>query len=247
MKKLLVLAVLLAIGSAQALVYDWFEGYSDSNSSDWDYLNGGNYENWFDQTTYPTVLPGSGDNVQIDDQGPHGSPHTHFPIIGSDFGTVNQMFLGIAKRADGVSSFTVNSGGSLVSALTGVGWQAGTTGTIEMTSGYHGTAALYLGYVGHGIINLTGNALLDITANLAMAVGAAGGTGEINMNDTAMFRILGDASATGWENTLIVAMDAPQELIAVNFNGTETEYTVIPEPATLGLLAILGLAFLRRK
>jgi len=238
MKKCLTLIALLAlaVGSVQADTVTWLGGlYAGTGGGDWTAA-----DNWLSTAsgTYALTMPQPGDQVQIDGSTVYGSAPT-MPIVNSNVGSVGNLFLGITSGTAGASTLTINNGGNLTSALTGIGWQAGTTGTLDMTGGTHSTAALYLGYSGAGIVNLSGDALLDVTANLAMAVGAVGGTGSITMDGDSMFRILGDSTTLGWENSLITAVGAGDS-IDVNLVGGATEYTVIPEPATLGLFALVG-------
>jgi hypothetical protein len=186
-----------------------------------------------------TVPPGSGDNVLIGEFVVNtGIPVLTMPTLAYDAGTISQLFLGV-QFLEGTSSLTITDGGNLTSSgLTGVGWQPGTVGTLEMTGGTHSTAALYLGHGGTGTINLSGDALLDVTT-ATFAAGANGGSGSMTMDGNAMFSVFGDLTGSGLENTLITAVGAGDSIEA-NLVGGNTEYTVIPEPATLSLVGLVG-------
>ena len=106
---------------------------------------------------------------------------------------------------------------------------------------------LYLGGgngPGIGIVNQSGG-LIHVN-NIGLIFGLGEGAG-IFLSDTAQFWIEQDLTgvdlvAIGWIST----PDAGKQVAQV-YEGTTMKYTVVPEPATLGLLVILGLAFLRRK
>ena len=95
---------------------------------------------------------------------------------------------------------------------------------------------------GHSIINLNDGIISNVTANLDGSsncyIVVDNGKMYINGNYTAAIDnlislglITGKGSKTAYSS----------------FDGTTTRLSTIPEPATIGLLAVLGLAFLRKK
>ena len=116
---------------------------------------------------------------------------------------------------------------------------------------------------GAGVVNMSGSAILH-AGNLVFGQEnpdygvdpLCDGEGVIHMEDSAWLLVNGNLTASGdgradtWiANDYIDANGVPGKSIAVIYNAGDarTEFTVIPEPVTFGLLVILGLAFLRRK
>jgi len=168
------------------------------------------------------------------------------PTIGSNVGTVNDLLMGWTTAQ--ASDLTIGIGGSLgVVALARLGHLAGSTSTIDMTGGLLNIATFHVGFSGDGIVNMSGDAVLDV-AGLGFGYQfAAGGTGAINMEGNSLLKIDGDLSGAGgfgevWTgNGSIVAINGGDS-ISYSYNGGtgQTEFTVIPEPATLGMFALMG-------
>ena len=100
---------------------------------------------------------------------------------------------------------------------------------------------LQIGYAGTGIVNLSGSSVLHAGV---LSFGAAGGNGVVNMEGNSRFLVNTDVTGSDFIGSgLILAINAGagksiQEVYVPANNWTE--YTVIPEPATLGMVALLG-------
>ena len=95
---------------------------------------------------------------------------------------------------------------------------------------------------GHSIINLNAGIISNSTAALD------GTANSLIVVDNGKMYIAGDQTATIdflISSGFVTGKDS--KTAYSSFDGTNTELGAIPEPATLGLLAVFGLAFLRRK
>ncbi len=230
MRKALIMtaaAVVLTIGSAQAETKTWLGGlYAGTGGGEYTALN-----NWFSPAvgSYATNLPDASDDVHIEGTSAYGSAPS-MPVVDSNVGTVNNLFLGVGSSAAGNSSLTILDGGNLVSALTGPGWQAGTTGVVSMAGGYHETSALYVGYSGAGIIKLSGDSVLNVPVEGAFTFGPFDGSGVIHLSGGAKLMLAGDLTVetgSGGATNLTDGglVDAYDSTVVATFNGTETEFT----------------------
>ena len=236
MKKLFLLFVLLTIVavSAQAAVVYWAStalggtaDYADGNSWTADQVNPyGSIPLSTDSLAVITILAGA--TQPIISSAIAQAPTTIGIGWDAGYGELNMVDGGSITANDVTMGFDANapaegvlniSGGTMVIAGTlSVGWNS-SIGTVNQSGGI-----LHLAFpptFSHGVINLS---------------------------DTALFMINGDQTGLNLVSNGWVATTAPEIVLEI-FNSVDgrTEYTVVPEPTTLGLLAVLGLAFLRRK
>ena len=241
MKKLLVLTALIMIAAVttQAAVV-WWAG---------DLLGGdGNYAN--------------GNSWSVDAVNPYGSE----PLATDENGLITDWVTSVMP--------TISSAISQAPTTLGIGWDQG-SGELNVVAGGSITGpgtALVVGYDGanvpanEGILNISGGSVV-VGGALVVGAGANHGIGTlnlsggllyagdlvlndgiINMSNDAKLWINGDLSSLllvdwGW----MTVPAGKSSVVVYNIADDRTEWSVIPEPATLGLLAILGLAFLRRK
>lgn len=256
MKKLVILAVLLAMvsGSAQADTLGWGAFF------DGDFANAGN---WFEGG--PSTMPGMDDLYIDSDYTPFGAGiiPAAMPTLSSL--STNAYMLIVNPFYD--ASMTITAGGELrVGLLARLGQgnlMNGSTGTLNMDGGYMVSGILEIGHnlndgtntvqSANGVVNMSGNAILH-TANLSFGQGIAGygfdaaatGIGQVNMTDETLFVVNGDHTAESWVGDGWITAVGAGESISVFYNSIDarTEYTVIPEPTTLGLLGLVGAGML---
>ena len=131
------------------------------------------------------------------------------------------MYIGWGGNVTSTGRLTV-AGGSIV------------VGSLNMASGTNSHASVQVtsGYLHAGTITLGGaetSSRFDI-----------GGTGLIFVN--------GDLTGLGLPGNVIFSLDGGGTSIQESFDGSLTKFEVIPEPATFGLLALMGggMLFARR-
>jgi len=236
MKKLLVLAALLAVCavSTQAAVVYWASDAFGGN---------GNYTN--------------GNCWSADLATPYGTP----PLSTDSHGLITSM--------GGTLMPTISSTISQAPATTGIGWDHGYAELNVVDGGLITMNDVIMGFDGNfaaeGVLNINGGTVV-IAGLLSVGwisstgtVNQSGGVlhlafpptfnhGVINLSETAFFLINGDQTGLNLVSNGLVTTTAPKT-VSEFFNSVDgrTEYRVVPEPASLGLIAILGLAFLRRK
>lgn len=298
MKKLLIMVAVLVAGiTVQAGNYDWFEGFANSDSTDWNAPG-----NWFDSDTgsFAATAPEAADWVRIEGASWAGGPASHFPVINSDAGSVTVLSVG-GVAGSGTGELTIGTGGSLnvssdirladqyvagngvlninggtlatpqimtgllsgnnatinmnggsasVSGLYRLGTTAGSTGTLNMSSGLTVAGQLEVGSYGNGVVNLSGDAILHAGIYYSGEQFGVGGTGVIYLEDSAQFLVNGDHVTSGHAGNVIalgwVAAANSGESIVANYDtaNSRTVYSVIPEPATLGLFGFIGAGLL---
>jgi len=232
MKKLLIFAaVAAATVGAQAETLSWVGTVGGGDGTSWTVPG-----NWFDHTppgAISVVAPSSGSVVQIDDD-IFGNPITTWPTVGTAE-QITQLVLG--NESFGLldvagSGSLVVSGGAYIGNLG--------AGTLSLSdSSYFLAGNLIFGNQSvAGAVNMAGSSILHAGA-LTYLNGDV--TSMINMTDSAWMIINGDQTGAGYENTRILASGAGESIsVAYNAVDNRTEYTVIPEPATMGLFALLG-------
>ena len=241
MKKLLVLTALLKIVAvtAQAATV-WWAG--DTLGGDNDYANGNSWS--------------------VDAVNPYGS----VPLATDEHGLITTIVSPIMP--------TISSAISQAPLTLGIGWDQG-NGELNVVDGGSITGPgtdLVVGYDGsdpsstEGVLNISGGSVvvggllavgagsfhgvgtLNLSGGLLHAGSLALNDGIINLSNNANLWI--DQDLSGLDLVALGWMTVPAgKTAAVTWNAAEgrTEWSVIPEPATLGLIAILGLAILRRK
>ena len=246
MKKLLVLTALMMIAAVttQAAVAIWtgdlFSG------GDGDYANGQSWTTNSGVSAYGMVPQDTDSHGLISFIVTAIAPTISSPILQAP------AAIGVGWDLMGSGELNIVDGGSINAVTLNVPFgQAGgptNVGVINMSGGtLTASDHLYLGGgsgPGIGIINQSGG-LIHVN-NIGLIFGLGDGAG-IFLSDSAQFWIEQDFTgldlvAIGWISTPDVGKQVAQA-----YEGTTMKYWVIPEPATLGLIAILGLAFLRRK
>ena len=238
MKKLLTIIVLLAVCavSTQAAVVYW-TGDAWGNPGTDDYADGNSWSAGGEWPTPYGTPPLSTDS--------HGlitpAVATFWPTISS---TIAQtpIALGIGWDSDG----TLNVVDGALVTFNEVYLPAFETqvnlGTLNISGGNMIAAVLNVGYgVSIGTVNQSGGIL--------HCGSVVWNNGVVNLSDSAFFLINGDQTALDLVGNGWIATPTPGNSVVEVYNATDarTEYTVVPEPATLGLLSLLGFAFLRRK
>jgi hypothetical protein len=163
--------------------------------------------------------------------------------------------LNVTQQA-GSNGLLVMSGGSVTvgdatSDTLKIGFRG--TGTLDMTGGtLTSIGSMYVGHNtggGVGTVNLSGG-VIELNHNAASPLLVQNG-GVINMSDDGILKFLG-GDRTGLVANFVsdgrISVAEGKEISAV-FNGTDTVVTVIPEPATLGLVSAFaaGTLFVRRR
>ena len=225
-KYLVIAALLVGTISAQGTQI-YFRGGIDA-----DYTKVGN---WLsnDFATVSAYVPGLGDIAEI-----HSGAILVTPVISSSAPDVGTLHIG-SNSPEG--SLIVVDGGSINAGTLRVGQAA--IGTLSMTGGLIEGALLNVGYNGGtGIVDLSGNSIIHYN----QVDFSSGASGTANMADNAKFRVTsisGAAADALIDNGNILASNAgagkPIEWNWIPAGGY-VEYTVIPEPATLGMVALLG-------
>ncbi len=259
MKSLLIIIItLLAVSISQATTYRWLGGlYGGTGGGDWTAAN-----NWYDGASLSTVVPGASDTAQLDGLF-GGNTLPTMPIVDSDVGSLTMLMFGMNEG--GTATLTIQNNGQInAGTLMRIGHLDNSTGIVNMTSGYLETASAQIGYQEDGYPSTGGDGIINMSGSCTQRFGALGfgqdqstsygGTGVIHMRDNAVLIVNGDmvtsGSAAHWIDTgaIDTAGIATKYIAPVYNSGNNwTEFTVVPEPGTIGLLCLLGLAFLRKK
>lgn len=251
MNKYLLCVVLLATAAVQADTLDWagssaaFPAIGDSNWS--------NADSWRSQTTGLGGVPTLGDTLFIQRYawGNEGVPGGAWDT-GADGAILNTTITGLGnvwlahQDAIGIiggqtAELTLNNGANLSAAALLMANVANSTTTVNMS----GNAMMTVGDLWNGIsstanINMSGTSALNVTG----AFQDQGGTWGVTMDADSVLTIAG--GSTGWANSTITALNAGSgdSILATDQGGGIMEYTVIPEPATLGLVTFISVGML---
>ena len=242
MKKLLVLIALLMIGAVttQAAVVIWTGDFFPGG--DGDYANGLSWTADEGVTAYGTPPLATDSHGLISYFATLIAPTINSAILEAP------IMLGIGWDLVGDGVLNVVDGGSITAnnVSLGVSDLASTEGVLNIDGGTFIVAgSLTLGW----IQNFSGLGTINQSAGvLHLASPPIFNNGVINLSDTAFFLINGDQRSLDLVGNGYITAPTGETVAEVwNEGDGRTEYTVVPEPATLGFLAILGLAFLRRK
>lgn len=230
--KMLILTTLLVAGVVHADHYNWVGSLWVPPGTDWTATT-----SWFVQETggAATALPGAATHVIIDEY-LYGNHITTMPTLSANIGAVQYLTLGWDNV--GTTSMNVADGGNVyVSGFATLGHLPGSSGTLNMTGGALVANILNVGNDGSGVANLSGNSLLH-----AGLVGFGSGGGVVSMAENALFVVNGDVTGSDLVGTgHVVALNAGESIREFyNADLARTEFSVIPEPSTLGLVALLG-------
>ncbi len=245
MKKLLVIVALLAIGIVQAATVHWTSGSAWGVGGDtaWD-----NSVNWLHNDWETHAVPAADDTVYIDryTAGNLGLLTTFDPTLSSVTPSFTIVVLSAQPAGPEINLSLIN-GASLNAVNLQLGAGTDATNTMYMSGNASATAGgLWVGVQPSACskIQMVDTSTLTVNAGLFFT----GVDSQILMDDSAKVSLPTILVTDGWENTVINAINAQKTIARVDNGGTGwTEYSVVPEPATFGLLAVLGLAFLRRK
>ena len=240
MKKLIVLATLLAVTASQGAVVRWggnalggTDSWSDGNS-------------WFDTAIAPAPygVPTSptDSHALIGNQSGAFGPIT-MPVVTSALANVPDV-IGVGWD-ESYGELTIAPGGSMNANFMYLGWGGVvSTGKVSVTGGSIVVGNLSLGSGGDN------RATVEVTSGFLHAGTVNLGAGAfVNLSGAGLFFVNGDQTGFGLPGSIVVSLDGAGTSIQESFDGSITKFEVIPEPATLGLVAALGgaLLFIRRK
>ncbi len=244
-----VLAVVLGAVSAQAAEITW-NGSVDNDA--------GNAANWDGG-----VLPGVGDQMQIaiGGSGPVVTANTSvfraslggmawagtaaattptaLTLQSGTFSTTEWFLLGFEDNT--TNTFNMSGGTLNVGTDLFIGAHEGGSGTYNMSGGTATANNFAVGWPGAGVgdpqfgqLNLTGGSITTTLFYLEPAGQIDITDGQLHINDDRVADIntwIGDGSITAFGGA---------GTVVVSYDGSQTHVSAIPEPATLGLVALMG-------
>ncbi len=171
------------------------------------------------------------------------------PIVNSAVGSgdVPQM---LAAGSDGPGSLTVTNGGSITAINLAVGRGGAGEGKLFVSAGtmtVSGDTTIAADDTTSGIVEINNGGTLHLE-NSPIFGTAAGSV--INISGSSSKLIINtDVTSSNYVSNGHIAAPESGKSILENYDSgdDQTEYTVVPEPATLGLLSLLSLLFLRKK
>lgn len=243
--KWMMMVVLFAAVSArvQASQYAW-ASLQATDTDEWHEVK--NW--WWGDGGNPTEAPGADDNVVIG--AIFANTQLNWPVMNTPE-TVANLFLGGGKGTPGKDGQLTVEGGAVLTVgstfrLGSDAGGSGYTGTLLMTGGSITSDVFAVGHNGSdGLAYLSGDASITVDTFFTFS---AGGTGTIYMEDDSVMKVAGDKASLA--NNRVVANIGGESIFASYDGASETTtFTVIPEPATLGLVAAFGgaILFIRRR
>jgi T5SS/PEP-CTERM-associated repeat protein len=190
--------------------------------------------------------------------------------VGSSWSNSSFLFVG----EDATGAVNIINGGVVSNTIGYVGYNSGSSGTVSVDgagSGWASSGDVYIGYNGAGELTITNGGLARVAGQLV--IDAYAGSGLVKMDSDGMLALDGDADGSMQEfldlvggTDAIYYWDPVKELWTnIVFATYDIDYTLeyfsagdlagytmltvdaIPEPATMGLLSLAGLALLRRR
>ena len=237
---LLVSALFAVVASTQAVAIYW-EGNDDWNGNigSTDYVDG---QSWSDSSNGYAAYgsePQTGDIVLIGNWGQTGTAATQPILSVAAAGVPLEMRIG---GSDGtLGTLDIATGGSVSVDNLNIAIATHGPGTLNVSGGSIIGTALDLGDGNTGIINLTAG-LVHVGA-LTMGAG-----GSVNLSPGAQFVVNGDQEGATWLSSF-TAVDGGTGIQATYDGSAQTTIVAIPEPATMGLVAVFGgaILFIRKK
>ncbi len=246
MKKLVVLAALLAVGTAQADILSWGGGANAGGTTD--YNNG---LGWYSLVsgTWGHVPALTADTLYIEKffAGGAADTSTWIPTLNAA-GFAGNVVMSANASASGtqIAQLDLVNGAVLTTdnMQMGAGTAVNSVNTVNMTGNATLTVGgLWIGSLAAGTdntINLSDTSAATVTAGLWWGQDNGFGTGAVVMDGGASLQINTLLVAAGWENSRITALNAGDSILRTDLGTGYSEYTVIPEPATLGLFGLIG-------
>ena len=243
MKKLIVLATLLAVTASQGAVMRWSGNYFAGGDS-----NYANPLSWYDTADASShFVPTAADSHALIGNASGAFGVIGQPVVSTDVGSDVPFTVGVGWD-ETYGELTIAAGGNMnVNNEMRVGWGGSvvSTGQVTVAGGTIVAGNLYLsnGAADKGTVQVTGGHFHAGTVHLGS------GDNSIELGSTGVFYVNGDLTGLGFANGLVTSIDGGGTSIQESFDGSLTKFEVIPEPATLGLVAAVGgsLLFIRRK
>lgn len=235
-KRLALTAALALAGVVQAEDIHWVGGASGGTSA------------WEDPVSWHNAhqggaagLPVVGDSLFIQQSffGGSGNDTINLPVLSSTTPVLGDVYLSLQPTTPAqYGQLDIVSSGNFSAANLVLARAGGSMAVLNMsgtaTAAVNGFFLADTAGAGTALINLSDSASLNI---LIDTIDGAG-TWSMVMDGSATFTSAGADLA--WANTLITSLNGSDSIQVADIGGGNLQYTVIPEPSTLGLFALMG-------